>query len=114
MARKLGETGGGAVVGAKLGDACDVVGVKLGDAGGAKLGEAGDVDTAGGKSGDTDVFDIVGRKFGDVANESERFEGSVVANSAWKSGEVEPIVVAAGTCANELGHTVSAPSSTWS
>lgn len=117
-----------AVDGGKFGDAYDVVGVrfgetyaavdsKLGDAFdvvGAKFGDVEAVAGVGGKSGDIDVFVRVGRRRGEVANESDRFDGSAVANSARKSGDVEPVIPVGGSCANVLGHTVSAPSSTWS
>jgi hypothetical protein len=53
----------------------------------------------------------VGRKFGDVANESVRFDVAV-AKSALKFGDVEPGVGAAPTFAKLLGHTALAPSST--
>lgn len=67
-----------------------------------------------GKFGDAaKVQGFVGRKFGDAANESVRFDGAVT-NKALKSGDVEPTVAGLTSCVAMLGHTVSAPSSTWS
>jgi hypothetical protein len=87
---------------------------------GAKFGEAGAAEVEAAKLGDVEmglemlvawVLGIVGRKLGDVANESARFDG-VVANKAWKFGDVEPVMDPAVSSAKTLGHTVSAPTST--
>ena len=73
----------GAIAGTKLGETA--TGVRLGDLGiggtklgntkvdAMKLGDAGVV-VAAAISGDTDFFGMLGRKFGDVANESVRFD----------------------------------------
>jgi hypothetical protein len=60
---------------------------------------------------DAEISGTVGRKFGEVAKESARFDGAV-ANNALKSGEVEPVVVIVTSSDATLGHTASAPSST--
>lgn len=71
----------------------------------------------GGKFGEMEVgdgLDIAGRKLGDVAKESARLEGAV-ARRATKFGDVEPMVGGAVSSLEEtLGHTASAPCSTWS
>jgi hypothetical protein len=93
------------VPGAKFGEACNVAG--------PKFGEVGADARVGAKFGELEVSVLVGRKLGDIAKESERF-GGAVANSASKSGEVEPTVAVGTSWEKVLGHTVSAPSSTWS
>lgn len=128
MAAKLGDV----EKGAKFGDVevNAVAGVKFGDTGvvkGAKFGEVdtkdavklGDVElvtkVAGAKLGDTDLVGISGRELGGVTKESVRFEaGDEVAKRAGKSGDVEATPDATASCANVLGHTASAPTSTWS
>jgi hypothetical protein len=114
----LDETEGPANAGSAVGDVdvALVAGAKFGkeyNVAGPKFGEVGADARVGRKFGDIEVFALVGRKFGDIAKESERF-GGAVANSASKSGEVEPTVAIGCSCAKVLGHTVSAPSSTWS
>jgi hypothetical protein len=54
---------------------------------------------------------MVGRKLGDVAKESDRFD-TAVAKRAWKSGNVEVLMCSFASCAKVLGHIDSAPSST--
>ena len=117
-AAKAGSEGEIAVGGARFGDVeCGAdEDVKYGEScvvDAVKFGEVELVATVGGKFGDTEVLDLVGWKLGDVANGSERFEGAV-ANRVLKSGEVEPVIAAVTSCTRAFGHTVSAPSSTWS
>jgi hypothetical protein len=105
-----------AVADVKFGDAE----VKFGEAGRSlgeadrRLGEAalkfGDAGARFGDAGACSVFDMVGRKLGDVAKESDRFDGAV-AKSALKSGEVEPATNLVASFDRTLGHTVSTPSS---
>jgi hypothetical protein len=112
---KAGIVDTGAVTGVKLGEAE----VKFGEAGrslgeaGRKLGEAGtmfgDVGAYFVDVGACDMFGMVGRKLGEVAKESERFDGAV-AKSALKSGEVEPAADEMAAFDSTLGHTVSAAS----
>jgi hypothetical protein len=114
-AAKAGIVDTGAVTGVKLGEA----GVKFGEAGRSlgeasrKLGEAGtmfgDVGAYFVDVGACDMFGMVGRKLGEVAKESERFDGAV-AKSALKSGEVEPAADEMAAFDSTLGHTVSAAS----
>lgn len=78
-----GDIDGGAVTATKLGDIA--TGIRFGDLGiddtklgmtgvdATRFGEAGVIVTAA-MSGDTDFLGMQGRKFGDVANESVRFE----------------------------------------
>lgn len=101
-AEKFGDVGID-VDGAKFGDACEVVGTKFG----VTKAVAG----ADGTPGGIEKLFIVGRKFGDVANESVRLDDAV-AKKAFSSGDVEPIVGAVTSSMVVLGHTVSAPSST--
>jgi hypothetical protein len=61
---------------------------------------------------DAETFGIVGRKFGEVAKESVRFDDGAVANNALKSGEVDPVIVVVASSPPTVGHTASAPSST--
>jgi hypothetical protein len=99
--------------GAKFGDV-DVgneADVKFDDNGSYKVDVMKEGEAVGRKFGDTGVFTIAGRKFGDIANESARFDGAV-ANSALKSGDVEPIKAVGASCTELLGHTASAPFST--
>jgi hypothetical protein len=122
VATKLGDVVGAsnagiveddAVDGAKLGEAYDGVDMAatFRDADGyVDVVMYGDIDR---RSYDANLFGIVGRKLGDVANESVRFDGAV-AKSAVKSGELEPVVVMVASSGAILGHTASAPSSTWS
>jgi hypothetical protein len=104
---------------AKFGDIGAVIGLKLGDAiacaVGVKFGDLAAVVLAASISGDTDFVGIVGRKFGDMANESVLFGAdSDGANMAAKSGDVDESVGAGLLYVDTLGHTASAPSSTWS
>jgi hypothetical protein len=128
VASRLGDVGGApnagtvgddVVDGVKLGVVYNGNGiaVKFGDVGACvdvvKFGDMGVFSTAGRRLCGVKVLGIVGRKLGEVAKESARFDGAV-ANNALNFGEVEPIVVAVASLDKTLGHTVSAPSSTWS
>jgi hypothetical protein len=102
---------------AKFGDIGVVIGLKLGDAitcaVGVKFGDLAVVVLTASISGDTDFVGIVGRKFGDMANESVLLGAdSDGANMAAKSGDVDETVGAGLLYVDTLGHTASAPSST--
>jgi len=98
----------GASVGARLGEAIvRAVGIKFGDVAATVL--------AASISGDTDFVGKIGRKFGDMANESVLLDADCdVANRAGKSGVVDASVGAGLSKVDAFGHIASAPSSTWS
>lgn len=104
---------GDAAAGAKFGDTQtgSDVGAKFGEAGPA-LEKFGDRET-GAEVRSNGLFDITGRKLGDVAKESVRF-ACAVAKRAWKSGDEEPVTDLVVVSTEVLGHTASPPSSTWS
>jgi hypothetical protein len=114
---RLGDVEGASKAGTVVDDAVD--GVKLGDGydGNDIAGKFGDVGVGACVEavifGDMGVCGNVGRKLGDVAKESARFDGGV-ANNGLKFGEVEPVVLVVTSFSKPLGHGVSAPSSIWS
>jgi hypothetical protein len=120
-ASKAGTVVDDAVDGVKLGDGYDGndIAGKFGDVGVGACVEAvifGDMGVCGNvdrKSCGVKLVGIVGRKLGDVAKESARFDGGV-ANNGLKFGEVEPVVLVVTSFSKPLGHGVSAPSSIWS
>lgn len=105
--------------GGKFGDIGVTIGARLGEAivraVGIKFGEVAAAVPTASISGDTDFVGIVGRKFGDMANESVLLGAdSDVANMAGKSGDVDASVSAGLSNVDTLGHSAFAPSSTWS
>jgi hypothetical protein len=113
VATRLGDVHGAAKAGMADEDVVDgvILGERhVGNDVGAKFGE---MEADSGFIWLAEALGIVGRKLGDVANESVRFAGAV-ANRALKSGDVEPVVAASTSFGGTQGHMASAPSSTWS
>jgi hypothetical protein len=75
------------------------------------VGKFGDAVVVGAKFGDAGIVGLSGRKFGNDANESVRFDDAV-ANNASKSGDVEAVIVAMESCVTLSGQIAPAPSST--
>jgi hypothetical protein len=96
-ASKAGTAEDDALCGVKFGDVYNGrdIAVKFGDVGGCvdgvKFGDIGVSANVDWKSCGVRLSGIVGRKLGDVAKESARFDGGV-ANHALRFGEVESVV----------------------